>query len=120
MSESITIQLPVPLTDAEKTELGQYLTGRLMRLKALEEEKKQEFNRIKTEMEAEQTEVDIVATAIYKGAQERPVNCQIQYNCPEPGWLQIIRTDTMTLVTEREMSKKDYTRAAELAQMGAE
>lgn len=116
MNEKQTLMLPVHLTDSEKLEMAQQLTERLQSLNELEEERKREAQRLKFQMDAEETQVDYLARCIREGKEDREVECEIVYNLPVRGMKQVIRMDTMEVVDEKDMTDNDKRRAADLLQ----
>lgn len=115
-TEKKTLMLPVQLTDEERLELAKALTDRLAKLKELEEERKREAQRLKFDMDAEETQVDYLAKCVSTGEEEREVECEVVYNLPVRGMKQVIRLDTMDVVDEKEMTDQDKRRAADLLQ----
>jgi hypothetical protein len=96
--------------------MAKNLTERLQVLNELEDERKREAQRLKFEMDAEETQVDYLAKCIREGVEEREVECEVVYNLPVRGMKQVIRLDSMEVVDEKEMTDQDKRRAADLLQ----
>ena len=116
MQEIKTLMLPVALTDEEKIEIGQNLTEKLMRLRQLEDQRKEEMQRFKMEIMAEAAEVQHLTDMLHNGIEERPVKCEVVYHSPVMGMKTIMRLDTNEPLGDRDtaMTAADKKRADEL------
>jgi hypothetical protein len=106
--------IPVALTDEEKIEIGQNLTEKLLRLRELEDQRKEEMQKFKMQIMGEAAEVQHLTDMLHNGTEERPVKCEVVYHMPVMGMKTIMRLDTNEPFDEKDMSAADKKRADEL------
>ena len=112
--KTVKLMMPVPLTEAEKANLGDRVTGLEVEVAGLEAEKKRIAKEFKNKIDPLEKEILELSEMFQSGAEERETDCLLRFDYTH-GEVITIRRDTEQVVEKRTMSAEELQRDMGLA-----
>jgi len=100
-------ELPVKFTSLEKTRFSTELVLKIQERSRLDDQKKNSASMYSAKLKAVDAEIDLLATRLSTGEENKTVVCHWQMNFPVIGRKTLFRKDTMEIVEEDEMLPSD-------------
>lgn len=107
MNNKITQRLRCILNDEEKIEAGKQLAEATNALKEIEDDKSQVVSDFKAKTTAAEAQIAVLSSKLRGGYELRDVECAVDFDKPQKGQKEIIRLDTMDVVSTSLMTEEE-------------